>query len=144
RRLSAAGRSHEKGKFTARERETHALESLHLTWPASKNFHDVDGLHHGFCLRVKTIAGSMRITCTMAEIDDKTHMMTVNRNNPTLIIGVMTTGNADSAVASTITNPMPAAMQNPMMALRSAWEMMTLWIYLAEDPMARRVANSLK
>jgi len=68
----------------------------------------------------------MRITCTMAEIDDKTHMTTVSRNKPTLIVGVMSSGNADSAVASTMINPMPAAIENPMMALTSAWRMMTL------------------
>src|SRR5258708_24986 len=126
RRLAAAGRSHQKDQFTACERKTHASESLHLTWPASENFHDVDGLHHGFCHRVKTTAASMRITCTMAKVADKIHITTVSRNKPTLIRGVMSTGKAASAVASTMIKPMPAAIQNPMMALRSAWQMITL------------------
>src|SRR5262249_39514964 len=105
---------------TARKRKTHAPEGLHLTGAASESFHDVDRLHYGFCHRVKTTAGSMRITCTMAEVEDKTHMAMVSSNKPTLIAGVMSTGNADSAVASTMIKPMPAAMQNPMTALNSA------------------------
>ena len=38
----------------------------------------------------------------------------------------MTIGNAVSAVAATTIKPMAAARQNPITALISAWQMMTL------------------
>ena len=42
------------------------------TWrrPVAEEFHDIDGLDDGFGHRVNTIAGSMRVTCTIAAIAD--------------------------------------------------------------------------
>ena len=61
-----------------------------------------------------------------AELADALHMTTVSRNRARLSSGVMTIGNADSADALTMTRPMLAASENPMTALSSAWQMMTL------------------
>ena len=44
----------------------------------------------------------------------------------------------------TTIHPIVAAMQKPITALSSAWKMMTLWMYLPDEPMARSVANSLR
>ena len=68
------------------------------------------------------------MTCRIAAIADTTHMASVSRNNTRVSVGVMTTGNAVSAVAATTIKPMPAARQNPMTALIRAWQMMTLGI----------------
>ncbi len=57
---------------------------------------------------------------------DATHMTTVNRNSPRVNPGVTTIGKADSAVILTTMALMPAAPPNPMMALSTACQMMTL------------------
>lgn len=74
---------------------------------------------------MNTMAGSMRMTCAMAKMAEKTHMATVSRNRAAVRFGVMNTGSAVSAVACTMIMPIPAAMQNPMIALNTAWMMMT-------------------
>jgi hypothetical protein len=73
---------------------------------------------------VNTITGC--ITCTIAAIADTTHMTSVKRNNTSVSAGVMTIGNAVSAVAATTIKPIAAARQNPTTALISAWQTMTL------------------
>ena len=75
---------------------------------------------------MNTITGSMRVTCTIAATADMTHMSSVSKNNTRVSAGVMTMGNAVSAVAATTITPMAAAKQKPMTALISAWQMMTL------------------
>src|SRR6266446_3802858 len=117
---------HQQRQLTALERQAYALESLDLSRSLAEEFHDIDGLDDRIVHRVNTIAGSMRVTCTMAAIADTTHMRTVSRNSPKVSAGVMTIGNAVSAVAATTIKPMPAARQNPTTALISAWQMMTL------------------
>ena len=61
-------------------------------------------------------------------IADMTHMTSVRKNSTKVSVGVMTIGKAVSAVAATTNKPMAAARQNPMRALISAWQMMTLWM----------------
>jgi hypothetical protein len=67
----------------------------------------------------------MRMTFAMAPIAESTHITTVSTNSPNVNPGVIMIGRAVSAVFSTMKNPMPAAMQNPMTALSNACQMMT-------------------
>ena len=60
---------------------------------------------HRFAHRVNTMAGSMRITLTMAAIAETTHITTVSTNRPTQA-GVMTIGSALVAVMCTTSSPM--------------------------------------
>src|SRR6266404_3229748 len=128
RSLAAAGGAHQQRQFAAPERQADTLESLHLRRPLSQPLHDIDGLDDGLDHRVNTITGSMRVTCTIAATAEMTHIRSVSRNSTKVSAGVITMGNAVSAVAATTTNPTPAARQNPITALISAWQTMTLWI----------------
>src|SRR5579862_5748098 len=144
RRLAAARWSHQERQLTAGEREAYALQGLHLARPDAEEFHDFDRLDHrlGHCRNTRT--GSIRITCTMAPMAEATHISTVSRNRAKVSSGVIRTGNAVRAVVLTIIRPIDAAREKPITALISAWQTMTLWIYQPDDPMARKVANSLR
>src|SRR5437899_7568812 len=136
--LAAAGGTHEQGELTGSKRQADALERAHLACAGAQDLHDLRGLEHGLgallsedrvnghC--VKTMAGSIRMTLMMAAIADVTHMNTVSTNRPMVRVGVITIGSADSAVRSTMTNPIEAASVNPMTALSSACQMITWWI----------------
>src|SRR5258707_5267598 len=128
RSLAAAGGAHQQRQFAAPERQADTLESLHLRRPLSQPLHDIDGLDDGLDHRVNTITGSMRVTCTIAATAEMTHIRSVSRNSTKVRAGVITMGNAVSAVAATTSNPTPAATENPITALISAWQTMTLWI----------------
>src|SRR5512140_529714 len=121
--LAAPGRSHQQGQFAAVEREAHSLERRHLASAAAKDLRHIHRLEQGFGHRVNTMAGSMRVTCTIAANADPMHMTTVSTNRPTFSPGVMTIGNAVAAVNFTMASPMSAAMEKPMTALISAWQM---------------------
>ena len=86
----------------------------------------------------------MRITFTMAAIADATHMTTVSKEQSRGQFGRHDDRQCRLGGRATTTRPMPAAMQKPMTALSSACQMMTLWMYLPDDPMARSVANSFR
>ena len=60
--LAAARRPHQKRQFAARDGEAHALERLHPAGADAEEFHDVDRIEYRLGHRVKTIAGSIRIT----------------------------------------------------------------------------------
>jgi hypothetical protein len=126
--LAAAGGPHQERQLAARDRKTHALEGLDLAGALAEQLHHIDGLDDGFGHRVNTIAGSMRVTCTIAAIAESTHMTTVSANRTSVNPGVITIGKAESAVAATTISPIPAASPNPMTALIRAWQMMTLWM----------------
>jgi hypothetical protein len=81
---------------------------LDLSGSLAEEFHHIDSLDDGLGHRMNTIAGSMRVTCTIAAIADITHTATVSRNSLRVNPGLMTTGKAVSAVLS------------------NAWQMMTL------------------
>ena len=70
----------------------------------------------------------MRVTLTIAEIADRAHMPTVSTNKPSVSLGVMVTGKTAFAVAFTISKPNTAAIENPMSALKKAWQRITWWI----------------
>src|SRR5271165_3914641 len=124
--LAATGRPHQKRQFAARKGKAYALEGRHSPCPAAEKFYDIDGFDHRPRHRVNTMAGSMRMTFAMAPTAESTHMTRVSTNSPNVSCGVITIGKAVSAVFLTMKNPMPAAMQNPMTALSTACQMITL------------------
>src|SRR5262245_4236073 len=142
--LAAARRSHQQRQFAPGDRKAHALERLYAASAVAQELDRIDGFDHRLGHRVNTIAGSIRVTLMIAAIAETTHIATVRTSRIVVISGVMTTGSAVSAVAMTTIQPTVAAMQKPISALNSAWKMMTLWMYLLDEPMARSVANSFR
>src|SRR5229473_1923983 len=99
--LAAAGRTHEQRQFSASERQIDAPEGFHPPRALAEDSHDIHGLDHRRRHRVKTMAGSMRVTTVMAEIAERAHMNRVSANRPTVRPGVMTMGKAVFLVAAT-------------------------------------------
>lgn len=62
----------------------------------------------------------------MAATADTTHIKMVSANKPDVSKGVITIGNPVSTVSLTMTKLTVAASKKPMIALSSAWQMMTL------------------
>src|SRR4029078_4638268 len=124
--LAAAGWPHQQGEFAAGEREADALERGHPASAAAKVLCDIHRLEHGFGHRVNTVAGSMRVTCMIAAIDDPMHITRVSTNSPAINPGVMTIGNAVPSVSRTTASPASAASEKPMTALSSACQRITL------------------
>src|SRR6187399_1069868 len=124
--LAAPGRSHQQGEFAAVERQADALERRHLASATAKLLCQVHRLEQWFGHRVNTTAGSMRVTWTIAAIEDPMHMTRVKTNSPAISSGVMTIGNAVPAVSRTTATPASAAREKPMMALSTACQMITL------------------
>src|SRR5262249_40600328 len=110
--LAAPRRPHQQGKFAAFERETHPFECLYLTGAMAERLGDVDGFYHRSVVihRVKTVAGSIRITCTIAAMAEIMHMPTVSANKAANTVGVRMMGSAESAVSRTTRAPIAAAM----------------------------------
>src|SRR5439155_23638775 len=117
RRLAAARRAHQQRQLAAGDREAHPPERLDPRRSAAEHLHDIAGFNDRLGHRVNTIAGSMRITCTIAAIADSTHITMVSVNSTAVRPGVRMIGNAVSAVRWTMIHPMPAAILNPMTAL---------------------------
>src|SRR5665647_180610 len=123
--LAAPGRSHEQRQFTAFERQAYTLERRHLRSAAAKDLRHIHRIEQGRGHRENTMAGSMRVTCTIAAIADPMHITTVSRKSPIISPCVMTIGNAVAAVSFTMVSPISAAIEKPMMAFRSAWQTIT-------------------
>src|SRR3974390_1720523 len=75
--------------------------------------------------RLNTTAGSIRVTLMIAATAEMAHIATVSMKIPSVRIGVMVTGTAMLAVAHTMIRLNAAAIENPMTALKKAWQMMT-------------------
>src|SRR5260370_22656980 len=124
--LAAAGRPHEQRQFSASERQIDAPEGFHSPRSLAEDSHDIHGLDHRLRHRVKTMAGSMRVTTVMAEIAERAHMNRVSANRPKGSPGGITIGEAVPLVSATTAMPMPAAIGKPMTALSSACHRITL------------------
>ena len=123
-------------QFAACKRQAYSLESLDASCAAAEKFDHINGGYDRLLLRVNiynrlrhrvnTMAGSMRMTFAMAPMAESTHIATVSTNSADVSPGVIIIGSAVSAVFWTMKNPTPAAIQKPMTALITAWQIMTL------------------
>src|SRR5262249_3414904 len=124
--LAAAGWPHEERKLTAFDREADAFERMHLGRAVAEHLCDIDRLDHWVAHRATTMTGSMRVTCMMAAVADAMHINMVSTNRLTVKFDVMMIGKGLDAVIVTMASSITLAMQKPIAALISAWQMMTL------------------
>src|SRR5262245_36762512 len=124
--LAAAGRAHQQHQLAAAERKADAAQRRHPPGPVAEEFHHVGGLNDRVAHRARTVAGSTRVTTTMAEIADAAHMTSVRTNSVKISVGVMMMGSAVSVLMRARVTPIAAAMAKPITALSNAWQRITV------------------
>src|SRR5262249_11683078 len=90
--LAAAGGPHQQGQLSTAERKGNATQALDPPGSLAEDPDDVDRLDHRRAHRVKTMAGSRRVTTTIAEIAENAHIAKVSAKSPASSPGFMTIG----------------------------------------------------
>src|SRR5581483_11446407 len=92
--LAAAGRTHQQREFALAQGDVDTAQRLHLAGAAPQRLLDLLGFDDDVVHRMKTEAGSMRTTRTMATMPEAMHITMVRRNSAATSHGVITIGSA--------------------------------------------------
>ncbi len=89
-----------KRQFAGNQLDIDALQRNHEPGPVAEFLDDTVGFQNGLMFhRLNTVAGSIFVTFTMADIAEMAHMATVSAKSQKARLGVMTNGRAEVRLA---------------------------------------------